>query len=107
MTTIDMVTDLGFAFVEAGDAAQALAALRRDPGIHVLLTDLGLPGMSGAQLVHEARKLKADIKVVAVSGYSEEAGGGRIDGAIYLQKPFTLEQLREVLLEGPPARPPI
>lgn len=94
-----MVSELGFAFAEAANAAQALDALKGDPHIRFLLTDLGLPGMSGAQLVREARKLKPDLIVIAASGYSEESGGGKIEGATYLQKPFTLEQLRDALLK--------
>ena len=97
LTTIDMVTELGFAFAEAADAASALEILKGDEDIQILLTDLGLPGMSGADLVAEARKLKPELMVVAVSGYSEEIGRKNIQGAKYLQKPFTLEQLREVL----------
>jgi len=96
LTTIDMVTELGFSVAEAADAREALAILKRDSGIRILLTDLGLPGMSGAELVHEARKLRPELLVVAVSGYSE-ADGARIDGATHLQKPFTLEMLRDAL----------
>jgi CheY-like chemotaxis protein len=97
MTTVEMVSELGFATAEAGDAADALGVLAKDPEIRILLTDLGLAGMSGAELASEARKLKPDLMVVAVSGYSEETGRSHIEGAGYLQKPFTLEQLRAVL----------
>jgi CheY-like chemotaxis protein len=100
LTTVDMVSELGFAFAEAGNAPEALDALKNDPDIRILLTDLGLPGMTGAQLVREARKLRPDLVVIAASGYSEETDGERIEGATYLQKPFTLEQLREALLKS-------
>lgn len=96
-TTVDMVTDLGFRVAEAADATEALNVLRRDSDVSILLTDLGLPGMSGGELVREARKLRPDLAVVAVSGYSEPMGSERVEDANYLQKPFTLEQLRDVL----------
>ncbi len=72
MSTVDMVEQIGFETLEAGDGAEALALLQSDPGIEILLTDLGLPGMSGRQLVEEARKLKPGIKVIIASGYSTE-----------------------------------
>src|SRR6185312_14914036 len=53
MTTVDMVEQAGFAVAEAADGTEALAILDGDPAITILLTDLGLPGMSGRQLVEE------------------------------------------------------
>ena len=64
VTTIDMVEQLGFEAVEAADAHEALSLLQQDDAIAILLTDLGLPGMSGRQLVEEALRLKPSLKVV-------------------------------------------
>ena len=97
MTTMDMLEELGFASVEAGDGLSALALLDGDAGIGVLLTDLGLPGMSGQELVGEVRKRRPDIKVVVASGYSTQQGDGTLDDVIVLTKPFDLEQLRAAL----------
>jgi signal transduction histidine kinase/DNA-binding response OmpR family regulator/CHASE3 domain sensor protein len=99
MATVDMVEQIGFTAAEAGDGAEALAILRKDPEIEILLTDLGLPGMSGRQLVEEARRLRSDLKVIIASGYStESAAGGWPDGEItHLTKPFDLGQLRRAL----------
>jgi signal transduction histidine kinase/CheY-like chemotaxis protein len=96
MATVDMIEQIGFAVVEAGDGAEALALLQQDSEIDVLLTDLGLPGMNGRQLVEEARRLKPGLKVIIASGYSTEAGNGPED-AVYLIKPFDLAQLRRAL----------
>jgi signal transduction histidine kinase/CheY-like chemotaxis protein len=99
MATVDMVEQIGFQATEAGDGAEALAILQKDPEIEILLTDLGLPGMNGRQLVEEARRLRPDIKVIIASGYStESAAGGKPDGDIvHLTKPFDLGQLRRAL----------
>jgi signal transduction histidine kinase/CheY-like chemotaxis protein/CHASE3 domain sensor protein len=98
MTTVDMVVQLGFEALEAGDADEALTLLQQDAGIAILLTDLGLPGMNGRQLVEEALRLKPDLKVVIASGYSTQGGeGADVGGASYLVKPFDLEQLRQAL----------
>jgi len=99
MATVDMVEQIGFQATEAGDGAEALAILQKDPEIEILLTDLGLPGMNGRQLVEEARRLRPDIKVIIASGYStENTAGGKPEGDItYLTKPFDLGQLRRAL----------
>jgi signal transduction histidine kinase/CheY-like chemotaxis protein len=98
-TTIDMAEQLGFETLEAADAEEALALLDKDGGINILLTDLGLPGMNGEQLVEEALRLKPDLKVIIASGYStrehEDRAVGR--GISYLVKPFDMQGLRDVL----------
>jgi signal transduction histidine kinase/CheY-like chemotaxis protein/CHASE3 domain sensor protein len=97
MTTVDMVEQLGFATAEAADAAEALAILQKDGEIETLLTDLGLPGMNGRQLVEEALKVKPALKIIIASGYStSEEEGAKIKGT-YLTKPFDLQQLRRAL----------
>jgi CheY-like chemotaxis protein len=93
---VDMVEEIGMAFAEAGNARDALELLQRDEDIDVLLTDLGLPGMSGAELVQQARKLRPHLKVIVASGYSEpEPESGQLAGTVYLRKPFTLIQLKQ------------
>jgi signal transduction histidine kinase/DNA-binding response OmpR family regulator len=100
MTTVDMVEQLGFTTVEAGDGAEALAVLAADSSIAILLTDLGLPGMNGRQLVEEALRRRPDLKVVIASGYSTEGEESQaLKGrAAYLSKPFDLAQLRQALV---------
>ncbi len=102
MTTLDMVEELGMTFAEAADAPSALKILQSDPDIAILLTDLGLPGMNGAQLVAEARKLRPDLPVIIASGYSTEtaAGDRGLQGVYYLGKPFNLTQLRDALAQA-------
>ena len=94
LTTVEMVEDIGFAAAAAADAQQALAMLKEDDGISILLTDLGLPGMSGRQLVEEALRLKPGLKVIVASGYREEGFAANIG---LLRKPFDLQQLQRAL----------
>ena len=102
MTVADMVEEIGLPYAEAGNADEALQIIEQDPDISILLTDLGLPGMSGAQLVQQAKKLRPDLMVVIASGYSDELSGEekRVSHAAYLQKPFTMAQLRAALDDG-------
>jgi signal transduction histidine kinase/CheY-like chemotaxis protein len=96
MATMDMIAQIGLRAAEAGDGSEALALLERDPEIAILLTDLGLPGMNGRQLVEKARALRPGLKVIIASGYSSDANGhGRDVG--HLTKPFDVGQLRRAL----------
>ncbi len=98
MTTVDMVEELGRRVAEAADGIEALAVLEKDPDITILLTDLGLPGMSGRQLIEEALRLKPNLKIIVASGYSSEQGTGELPPqATRLMKPFDIEQLRRSL----------
>ncbi|HEY1709264.1 MAG TPA: CHASE3 domain-containing protein [Rhizomicrobium sp.] len=98
MTTVDMLAELGFETLEAGNGAEALKMLEDDSSIDLLLTDLGLPGMSGGALSAAARVLRPDLKIVIASGYSSEsASEGVPEDATFLQKPFDLLQLRRAV----------
>ncbi len=98
MTTVDMVQEIGLDTAEAGDGAEALAILQNDPAIDILLTDLGLPGMNGRQLIEEALRQRPALKVIIASGYStEEEAGGRQPDVITLTKPFDMDALRRAL----------
>jgi CheY-like chemotaxis protein len=98
MTTMDMLEELGITAVDVADGPSALAVLEHDPDIDTILTDLGLPGMNGHDLVAEARKRKPGIRIVVATGYSTEGGEGALEGVTTLIKPFDLGQLRDVLL---------
>ena len=67
--------------------------------IEILLTDLGLPGMNGRQLVEEARRLKPGLKVIIASGYStrDEESASVAGQVSHLVKPFDMQQLRRAL----------
>jgi signal transduction histidine kinase/CheY-like chemotaxis protein len=91
----EMVEQIGFETDQAGDGPEALALLRHDAAITILLTDLGLPGMSGLELVEEALKLKPGLKVIIASGYSNSRQVA--DGVTKLLKPFDMRQLRGAL----------
>jgi CheY-like chemotaxis protein len=100
MATVEMVSECGLAVDEAGDGAEALQRLADDPEIDVLLTDLGLPGMPGAELIRQARAMRPALAIVVASGYSRD---GTVDAGIpqdaeYLSKPFDAAQLRRAIL---------
>ncbi len=95
----------GYTVLEAADGRQALAraALHAGP-IHLLVTDLVMPGAGGREVAERLRELRPGVKVLYLSGYTDDAAvrHGVLEAeADFLQKPFTREALarkvREVL----------
>jgi DNA-binding response OmpR family regulator len=91
----------GFSTLVAGDSQQAMAICRDHPGeIDVLVTDLGLPGVSGGELSREAAELRPRMRVVYISGRPKEVAvaDGLIEpDALLVNKPFNAESLVEAL----------
>ena len=94
--TTESLRELGFSVLEAHDGPSALKQLEQHPEVQLIFTDVGLPGMNGAQLVAAARALRPDIKVLFTTGYARNAivHQGRLDpGVELITKPFTRVQL--------------
>ncbi len=95
----------GYTVIEAEHAERALELLARtDEPVHLVLTDVVMPGMSGWSLAESLRELRPETKIVFMSGYTEQvrgASGRPKPGASFIQKPFTppvlLETVRAVL----------
>ncbi len=94
MATVDMLRQLGHEVAEAGTGYDALDALRRRTDIDVLITDLGLPGMSGQELVAAARALRPKLQILLATGYSV---ADVEQDVVLLAKPFMPEDLRRAL----------
>src|SRR5215471_2689010 len=98
----------GYKVVEAKSGEAALEFIRNaaEP-IDLLITDVVMPHMDGPELVREVRELHPEMKVIFISGYTEDAFRRRLDsdGCIeFLPKPFSLKELagkvRDVLAAG-------
>ncbi|WP_250028030.1 response regulator [Paractinoplanes maris] len=96
-----MLERRGFATLTAGDSQQAIAACREHPGdIDILVTDLGLPGVSGGELSRSATQLRPEMSVVYISGLPKEiavADGLIGEDALLVKKPFSSEVLVQTL----------
>ncbi len=99
----------GYDVLTAADGGDALRLLRdRDNSIDVVVTDMTMPRMDGAQLVRELRNVAPDIPVVAVSGM----GGGTPEGTTdlgvsgRLAKPYTADELLDAIGGALASRPP-
>jgi CheY-like chemotaxis protein len=91
-----VLEELGYRYLEASGAPQAMTMLRSGARIDLLLSDVGLPVMNGRQLAEFARESRPEIKVLFVTGYAETATvrDEFLDhGMDMLTKPFVLHDL--------------
>jgi DNA-binding response OmpR family regulator len=91
-----ILSELGYAVLEARDAETALSLLRTGQRVDLLFTDVVLPGKTGKVLADAAAELRPGLKVLFTTGYSRNAivHQGRLDAGVNLiTKPFTFEQL--------------
>ena len=91
MNSTEMLSDSGFAVIEAGNAAEALQVIEADR-VDVLVTDLGLPDMMGGELAVEALRRKPGLAVVFATGDSNLPEGAP-ENAVLLTKPYDEQQI--------------
>jgi CheY-like chemotaxis protein len=103
----DVLSRYGYRVLEAGDGSEALRLATAHEGpIDLLLTDVVMPGMSGAELAEQFRVVRPEARVLYASGYADDAvmRHGITGGVPFLQKPFEpddlVRQVRE-LIERP------
>jgi CheY-like chemotaxis protein len=93
----------GYSILSAADGQQALQTARQHPGpIHLLLTDVVMPGMNGRVLGERLAPSQPGMKVLYMSGYADSfiAGHGVLEsGTHLLHKPFTQETLTRKVRE--------
>ncbi len=101
-----MLEDIGHTVFEAASAHEALAILRRERAIQLVLTDQAMPQMTGLQLVEEIKSGWPDLPVILASGFAELPPGAD-PLLITLAKPFLqydLAQAVKMALEDPQTR---
>ena len=98
MLTGEVMEELGHEVLSC-DSAEAALEMLAQRRFDVLLTDVGLAGMSGIELVRQARSLDASLSVVIASGYSINARDEGLGDLRTMLKPYDIHQVR-TLLEG-------
>jgi two-component system cell cycle sensor histidine kinase/response regulator CckA len=87
----------------AASSEAALALFKATEKVHLVMTDIFLPGVNGPALVQQLRELNPEIKVIFMSGYveenivSQEVENVMSSGATFLQKPFALSDLLDIV----------
>src|SRR5215471_8972988 len=93
----------GYKVIEAADGAVAMQiAVAHEAVIHLLLTDVIMPGMNGRELAQRISEIRPNVKVLYMSGYTENVIGhnGTLDAGVrLLQKPFNLRDLKHKVRE--------
>ncbi len=94
-----MLAQNGYHCFEAADGPEALGMLRGMGGVNLVLTDMMMPGMNGAELAKAISKDYPHIRIVFMSGYSDDSLIRTPNGAagLFLAKPFTASALTETV----------
>ncbi len=92
MSTTDMLEDLGHEVIETHSGARAVAVLRDDRRIDLLITDFSMPGMTGVELAKSARRLRPDLPILLATGYAELPSDQALD-LPRLAKPYQQSDL--------------
>ena len=89
MGAVDLVVAAGFEALEASDAGEAIRILEARPDIHIVFTDVGMPGtMDGIKLSHYIRSRWPPVKLIVVSGKTVVAESHLPVGARFFFKPY-------------------
>jgi PAS domain S-box-containing protein len=92
----EVLRDLGYDCLEADDGPSALKYLNSDARLDLMISDVGLPGISGRQLADIGRERRPDLKILFVTGYTANAtnrSGFLGAGMELITKPFNLDDL--------------
>ncbi len=94
-----LLEDLGHRVISATSGSQALTLFDQGEVIDLLITDMAMPHMSGAQLAHAVRVLKPDLPIILATGYAERLEGFAAQ-LPRLPKPFTQMNLVAIIAQS-------
>lgn len=103
LSVAEVLADAGYRCTLAETIEQALDHLREDATIQLLLTDVGLPGISGRELADMARVYRPGLPVLFMTGYAETALDRQAflgSGMELLNKPFQISELLDKVRRG-------
>jgi CheY-like chemotaxis protein len=97
---LEAITEAGFEVVEARNADEAIAILERRADIHVIFTDIQMPGsMDGLRLAHFVRHRWPPIKIIATSGHAHITADDLPEGGRFLRKPYADHEVTGTIRE--------
>jgi signal transduction histidine kinase/ActR/RegA family two-component response regulator len=94
--TVEALRGLGYEVIPASGPQQALDGLSSNGELHLLFTDVVMPGMNGRVLADRVKAIRPSVKVLYTTGYTRDAviHNGMLDRDVaFLAKPFTIDQL--------------
>lgn len=95
-----VLEQMGYVPVPVDGGDKALQLLATNETFDVILSDVVMPGMSGLDFARRARKTRARVPIVLVTGDADAMESVLASGAVALLKPYSTETLRQVLAEA-------
>lgn len=99
MSIVDMLDEIGHSSIEAGSAEEALQTLERER-VDIVITDLGLPGMSGEVFAQQVRQRWPELPIVFATGMNRAPLLDDSSRTALLGKPFGIDEVRTALEES-------
>jgi CheY-like chemotaxis protein len=95
MLVAETLRDAGYVVHEAASGPAALDLLQTYPEMDLMITDIRMPGMSGYEVTNAAMALRPALKILLMTGYTEDAIPKNIldAGIRVLRKPFDMDQV--------------
>jgi PAS domain S-box-containing protein len=100
MGTVGVLEDMGHDVLDAANGHEALSLLSENSDIDLIITDQGMPGMTGVQLSEKIAAQRPDIPIILCTGYGELPEGSYRHMAARLAKPFADKQLADVIAKA-------
>jgi PAS domain S-box-containing protein len=90
-----MLRKSGLSVIEAADGTAAIAAIRGDSAIDVLILDITIPGVPSREVLAEAKRLRPAMRVIVTSAYGEEFAATSLQADVerFIRKPYSLRDL--------------
>jgi len=95
-STAEMLAELGHTVIQAADAKSALTVLEGDP-VDILVTDVGLPDLSGIELARRALESRSGLGIVFATGDEAVSTEQDLQKAVLLAKPYAVQDLAQAL----------
>ncbi len=95
-TNAEFLNSIGYSVICAGSGAEGLQIARETDDIDLVISDVVMPKMNGREFADRLRQLRPEAKILFVSGYADDIvlqTGISMQGTPFLQKPFSLKQL--------------
>jgi CheY-like chemotaxis protein len=102
----EVLEELGYRAIEVAEPQAAIGVLQSREPIHLMISDVGLPGMNGRQLAEAARDARPDLAILFITGYAENAAiraGFLGSNMQMISKPFALDVLAAKIGEMMPS----
>lgn len=96
-----MLSQMGYVTLTAEDGVEALRSIEENPAVKLVITDMIMPQMSGAELARRLAHERPDLRIIFMSGYMDDPAVRSLErsSACFLAKPFAAAALREKVRE--------